>query len=167
MALGETGADMVVTALREAFGLDAVARPGEITVSITADQLLPVVRFARDQLGFSLLSAVTAVDYRDDFELAYHLVKLGLAPTLDLRLRVGRDQPTVPSLTGLFRGANLQEREVYDLMGIAFESHPDLRRVLTWPGFVGHPLRKDYDNIDQEIPWELAGMRPVTGETGP
>jgi NADH:ubiquinone oxidoreductase subunit C len=138
---------------------------GGLRALVTAEQLVPVVSLAKESFGYVLLSAVTAIDHHDHFQVAYFLINPTNPQTLDLRLDVERtDRASAPSLTGLFQGVNLQEREVFDLMGIAFDGHPDLRRVLLWPGFIGHPLQKDFEDTDQDIPWELAGMRPRHGE---
>ncbi len=77
-------------------------------------------------------------------EVVYHLYKTTGGPALELKVQTGREAPVVPSAVGLFKGAEFQEREVWDLMGIRFEGHPDLRRILMWEGFAGHPLRKDW-----------------------
>lgn len=142
--------------------------------AVAPEQLLATLRAARDGAGFDLLSAVTAVDEGDGFRLLYHLVRGTLSggdPELPghllVEVRVPRgdhpDGPAVPSAVGLFPGADLQEREIFDLMGVRFQGHPDLRRVLLWPGFHGHPLRKDYADVDNEIPWRLAGLRGPDG----
>ncbi len=109
--------------------------------------LLEVARSLKEtpDLQMDYLVAVTGVDYLDYFEVVYHLVSLAHNHSLVLKTRVlGRAEPTVPSLYPLYQGADLQEREVYDLMGIRFAGHPNLKRVLLWEGFPGHPLRRDY-----------------------
>jgi NADH-quinone oxidoreductase subunit C len=129
------------------------------TIVVGRTHLLDVARVLRDHadLQFSLLVEVTAADYlpaEPRFEVVYHLVCLGeafaqpagAAPARRLRVKVrlpGAD-PQVPSVTGLWPGANWPEREVFDLFGIRFEQHPDLRRVLMPADWEGHPLRKDY-----------------------
>ena len=96
-------------------------------------------------LDFSFLIGITAVDYVEYFELIYHLRSMKLNQSVVLKTRVfGRDEPIVPSLIELWPGADLQEREIWDLMGIKFDAHPNLKRILLWEGFSGHPLRKDY-----------------------
>ncbi len=95
-------------------------------------------------LGFDYLNFVTAVDYYDYFEVVYKLTSLKHNHSVVLKVRVDRDSPKVPSVYKLWRGADLQERETYDLMGIVFEGHPNLKRVVLWETFQGHPLRKDY-----------------------
>jgi NADH-quinone oxidoreductase subunit C len=96
-------------------------------------------------LGFDYLTAITAVDYYDYFEVVYQLTSLQHNHSLVVKTRCyGRDNPTLPSVVSLWRGADFQEREIYDLMGISFDGHPNLKRIFLWEGFQGHPLRKDY-----------------------
>jgi NADH-quinone oxidoreductase subunit C len=101
---------------------------------------------AKLQLDF--LSDITAVDYwkkkEPRFEVVYHLVSLTARRRLRVRIPVPENEPVVDSLTPLWRGANFMEREVWDLFGIRFTGHPDLRRILLYEEFQGHPLRKDY-----------------------
>ncbi len=97
------------------------------------------------------LSSVTGADYIQYLESVYHFYSMALKTgPLVLRVRVPRDNPKVPSLTLLFRSAEFQEREAYDMYGIIYENHPDPRRVFMWEGFEGFPLRKDYKQEDSE-----------------
>lgn len=123
------------------------SRPSYTGIMVPADKLTEVAQTLRDELGFNYLSSVTAADLIESNQLetiyhTYNLEKGGGAVVL--KTQVNRDNPVVPSLTPLFPGAELQEREVYDLLGVHFENHPDLRRILMWEGFAGHPLRKDW-----------------------
>jgi NADH-quinone oxidoreductase subunit C/D len=112
---------------------------------VKPESLLEVVSVVRDELGYDYLSSVTGVDnYPDNLEVVYHLYKTTGGPGLMLKTQVPRDQASVPSLVPLYPGADFQEREAWDLLGIRFEGHPDLRRILLWEGFEGHPLRKDW-----------------------
>jgi NADH-quinone oxidoreductase subunit C len=121
---------------------------GELTVTVPVDQIVPFVTFLREdtRLGFINLTDVCGVDFpsRDKrFDVVYHL----LSPRQNARVRVKvmTDAETpVPSITSVFPGADWFEREAYDLYGIAFTGHPDLRRILTDYGFEGHPMRKDF-----------------------
>ncbi len=116
-------------------------------VWIEPENLLTVGRFLHDaaDLDFASLRAVTAVDYVEYFELIYHLLSMRKNHSAVVKMRrFGRDEPTVDSVVGIWKGADLQEREVWDLMGIHFEGHPNMKRVLLWEGFPGHPLRKDF-----------------------
>ncbi|GIV78863.1 NADH-quinone oxidoreductase subunit D [Litorilinea aerophila] len=122
---------------------------------VAPDKLLPLLTHLRDNEGYDFLSNLTCVDYSaykgklrsgvsERFEVVYHLysTKKGGGP-IALHVRVPENE-TVPSATSVYPGANLQEREVYDLYGIKFEGHPNLRRILLWEGFHGHPMRKDW-----------------------
>lgn len=121
---------------------------GELTLTVEAGQIVAVARFLRDDPRCRFVSFVDicGVDYpaRDPrFEVVYHF----LSPYLNQRIRVklvADDTTPVPSITGVFRGAQWFEREAYDLYGILFSGHDDLRRILTDYGFDGHPLRKDF-----------------------
>ncbi len=105
------------------------------------------------EFKFDLLSGVTAVDYIDHFELVYHLTSLpkNARGVIKAKCGWGRAEATVPSVTPIWRGAELQEREIYDLMGIRFEGHPNLKRIALWEGFPGHPLRKDFATYQQSL----------------
>ncbi len=113
---------------------------------VPAEKLVEFATVLRDEFGYDFLSSVTAVDYlpEDWMEVVYHAYQTTGGPGLVYKVQVDRDDPVVPSLTPVFPGANLQEREAWDLMGIRFEDHPNLKRVLLWEGFDGHPLRKDW-----------------------
>ena len=94
---------------------------------------------------FDFLNSVTAVDYFDYFEVVYHLTSLKNNHSLVVKTRLyGREDLALPSIIAIYQGADYQEREVYDLLGIKFEGHPRMKRIVTWEGFEGHPLRKDY-----------------------
>jgi NADH-quinone oxidoreductase subunit C len=96
-------------------------------------------------LDFDYLTFVTAVDYLEYMEIVYRLVSLKNNQSLILKTRCyNREDPVVPSVVSLWRAAYYQEREIFDLFGIKFDGHPDMRRLLLWEGFVGHPLRRDY-----------------------
>ncbi len=125
----------------------ADARPGYSGFIVEKDKLVEVATAIRDEFGFDLLTAVTAVDYlpENKMEVVYHAYKTTGGPGLVFRVQVPRVDPVeVPSLIDIYPGADLQEREAWDLMGIKFTGHPDLRRILMWEGYEGHPLRKDW-----------------------
>jgi NADH-quinone oxidoreductase subunit C/D len=113
---------------------------------IEPQRLLEVSQALRDEMGYDYLSSVTAVDFfpEDKMEVVYHFYKTTGGPALVLKVQTNRSDPVVPSLVALYPGAEFQEREAWDLMGIKFEGHPDLRRILMWEGFEGFPLRKDW-----------------------
>jgi NADH-quinone oxidoreductase subunit D/NADH-quinone oxidoreductase subunit C/D len=125
----------------------ADTRPGYTGFLVEKDSLVEVATAIRDELGFDLLTAVTAVDYlpENKMEVVYHAYKTIGGPGLIFRVQVPRIDPVeVPSLIEIYPSADLQEREAWDLMGIKFTGHPDLRRILMWEGYEGHPLRKDW-----------------------
>ena len=114
---------------------------------VKPNSILEVSRFLKDspQMGFNLLSAISAVDYFDYFEIVYHITSTMNLHTAIMKAKVwGRDEPSLPSVVSVWRGAAFQEREIWDLMGVRFEEHPNLKRILLWEGYPGHPLRKDY-----------------------
>ena len=119
------------------------ARPA---VYIGADELIAFLTFLRDDsaLQFTRMENVTAVDWKDRFEMVYHLFSPTSLHWLTVKVTLPHDAPVLPSATAVFPGVEFEEREVYDLMGIAFTGHPDLRRVFHVDSFVGHPLRKDF-----------------------
>ena len=129
---------------------------GETTLVVKPQALLPVARLLKEDpdLGFRYLSDLSAVDYPERpqrFEVNYHLVNLQTDQQVRLKVSVGGETPTLPSVTSVWSGANWQEREVYDMFGIAFEGHPDLRRILMPHFWKGHPLRKDYPLGGEEV----------------
>lgn len=107
----------------------------------------------RDEFKFDLLSSLTAVDYIDHFEVVYHLTSLpkNASAVVKSRVGLGRSDAHISSVVSIWRGADYQEREVWDLMGIRFDGHPNHKRIMLWEGFPGHPLRKDYVTYDQSI----------------
>ncbi len=100
------------------------------------------------QLVFNFLNAVSAVDYIEHFEVVYHLTSFEHNHSAVVKTRVyGRETPSVPSVMEVWPGADFQEREVWDLMGVAFEGHPNLKRIMLWEGFPGHPHRRDFQDV--------------------
>jgi NADH-quinone oxidoreductase subunit C len=160
-ALGQT----IVSALPGAATGHAVAF-NQLTVEVNADKIVEVAKYLRDDPNcrFVNFTDVTAVDYpeRDKrFDVVYHF----LSPTLNARIRVKlqADETTqVPSLIEVFPGADWFEREAYDLYGVIFTGHPDMRRLLTDYGFQGHPLRKDFPLTGfVEVRWDDEQKRVV------
>ncbi len=123
------------------------SRPGYSGWVVESANLSEVATTLRDEFGYDYLSSVTAVDYLTDnkMEVVYHFYKTTGGPGLVLKVQVPRTDPMeVPSLVSIYPGAELQEREAWDLFGIKFTGHPDLRRIFMWEGFAGHPMRKDW-----------------------
>ncbi len=142
-------ADDALHQLSARFGdaLQRDTRPGYEGLIAGPEQLVAVAAALRDDLGYDYLASATAVDYLgkgDHLEMVYHLCRTAGGPPLVLKAQTPREAATLPSLVGVWPGADFQEREAWDLMGIRFEGHPDLRRILMWEGFAGHPLRKDW-----------------------
>jgi NADH:ubiquinone oxidoreductase subunit C len=157
-------------------GLDPQVVGDAVEVNLKPAQIVSFARFAHDQLGFDMLTSITAVDNVETFELLYHFTSVrpvadGVDPAypgyLLARVTVTKEdhEPVVASITPVYGGANQQEREIWDLMGIRFKGHPKLERILLWEGFPGHPLRKDWRPLNAEIPWHLAGLTGFGGTT--
>ena len=114
---------------------------------VRPESILDTCRFLKEAPGleFNLLNSISAVDYVEYFEVVYHLTSTIRKHSVALKTRVyGRNAPALPSVVSVWHGADFQEREIWDLMGIAFDGHPNLKRVMLWEGFAGHPLRRDY-----------------------
>jgi NADH-quinone oxidoreductase subunit C len=126
---------------------EAVIETGAQSVVIKSESLAAVAGFLKNgpELAFELLVDITSVDYYDYFEIVYRLTSLKRNTSLALKVRCyDRSNPEVSSLVPLWKGANYMEREIFDLMGIRFTGHPNMKRIFLWEGFKGHPLRKDY-----------------------
>ncbi|MCH7907045.1 MAG: NADH-quinone oxidoreductase subunit C [Chloroflexi bacterium] len=123
----------------------AVTATGDFDAWVAPDRLIDVMTGLRDA-GFEMLIGVTGVDYIAYFEVVYHLLSLSQNRRAIVKVRCGegRIDPVVPSVMEVWRGAELQEREVYDLMGIRFEGRGQMKRIFLWEGFEGHPHRKDF-----------------------
>lgn len=100
--------------------------------------------------GYSYFSFMTAVDYPDHFLMVYGLVNTGKHESIIIEAPLSKEEPVAPSSTGIWKGAEWHEREVYDLFGITFEGHPDMRRMFLPEEFEGHPLRKDFQSDEVE-----------------
>jgi len=126
---------------------DGIEETGPECVVVKSDSLLAAAEYLKntDNLAFDYFNFVTAVDYYSYFEIVYQLTSTRHNHSFVLKTRCyDRENPTVPSVISLWQGADFQEREIYDLMGVKFEGHPNLKRLFLWEGFQGHPLRKDY-----------------------
>lgn len=151
-----------VTALRGEFADSVIAVAefrGEVTVTIGKESLSGICAFLKDSLGYNLLVDVTAVDYLGKsprFMMVYHLCSIPKRERLRLKSLVCESDPTIDSVYPIWKSANWLEREVFDLFGITFKNHPDLRRILMPEEWEGHPLRKDY-------PLQGPGREPYKG----
>ena len=121
-------------------------RPGYEGYIIKSEHIQNFMQKIRDDLGYDYLSSVTAVDYLPEgkMEIVYHVRKSTGGSPLVVKAQLDRENPVISSIVSIYPGAEFQEREIWDLFGIKFEGHPDLRRILMWEGFSGHPLRKDW-----------------------
>ena len=129
--------------------LETLLPQGDATAIVRPEFLMEIMGFLRDdaRLLFNLLVDVTAVDYwgrKPRFDVVYHLLSIPLNRRLRIKVPVEDNEPTVDSLTPLWGSANWLEREVWDMFGIRFKGHPELKRILMYEQFEGHPLRKDY-----------------------
>ncbi|PJF44002.1 MAG: NADH-quinone oxidoreductase subunit NuoD [Phototrophicales bacterium] len=135
---------------------------------VDRDALTDVARIVRDELGYDYLSSATAVDYLgyedgDYLEMVYHCYRTTGGAPLVLKSRTPRDVATLPSVVSIWPGADFQEREAYDLYGIYFNGHPNMKRILLWEGFEGHPMRKDWREAYYEEEHKPFGSRWPAG----
>jgi len=117
------------------------------SILVAPEVLVEVCTELRDnpEYGMDYLTNLTAVDYPDNFTVVYHLASISQKPRrLTIKVQLPKDNPHVPTVTPVWNAANVQERECYDLMGVIFDGHPKLERILLPEDFVGHPLRKDF-----------------------
>jgi len=139
----------IENAIRDSFP-DAVLETTDVfgipNVKITPSSLLAICEklHSEPELAFDYLADITAIDWRDRIEVVYQLTNLASNAKVALRVDLDRDKPELDSVTSVWKGADYQEREVYDLMGVVFKGHPDLRRILLPEDWEGYPLRKDY-----------------------
>ena len=140
----QTQSETVVEILPEWFILED--RPGYEGFIVPSDRNVEAAQFLLQEKGFDFLTSLTAADYfpEDRLEIIYHFKRSTGGAPLTLKCILRRENSEIQSLVSVYPGAELQEREVWDLFGVKFTGHPDLRRILTWEGFGGHPLRKDW-----------------------
>jgi NADH-quinone oxidoreductase subunit C len=145
----------VVAAIAERFGASAREFRDETSLEISGDHIVLACQVLRDEFGFEYLADETAVDYwpqqEPRFHVVYQLRSLQHNLILSLRMPVSGTNLSVPTITGIYPNANWHERELWDLFGIRFEGHPDLRRILMPADWEGHPLRKDYPLGYEEV----------------
>ncbi len=149
----------VLTALREKFATEILSVSefrGDLSLTLTPKGYVAVAQFLRDDptFAYTFLENLCGVDYlgrKPRFEVVAHLTSMRHRHRVCLKVGYDEPEPTVPSLTPLFPTANYQEREAFDLLGIRFEGHPSLTRILLPDDWVGHPLRKDHPLGDEEV----------------
>ncbi len=144
---------------------------GEITFTIAASDLREIAKFCRDELSFDYLIDVTSIDNFGEeprFEIVYELYSMPLAVHLRLKLKVPEEPVAIDTISDIWPTANWHEREIYDMMGIKFNGHPDLRRILMWDGYPFFPLRKDFplEGLPSEMP-DVAFTKVTPMEGGP
>ena len=161
--------------LKAKFG-DLISEPaefrGEITLKVAdSEKIGEVCRYAKNDLDFNYLVDISSLDnYGEDprWTVVYHLRRMANGQELRLKTDVSEEKSELPSVLPVWRTANWHEREIYDMMGIRFRGHPDLRRILMWEGYPYHPLRKDFPLAGK--PSDLPGVaftRPAPLEGGP
>ncbi|MGZ4967106.1 MAG: NADH-quinone oxidoreductase subunit C [Chthoniobacterales bacterium] len=144
---------------------------GETTFRIARENLRELAKFCRDELSFDYLLDISSVDNFGEeprFEVVYELYSMTLAVHLRLKLRVSEDDPTLETVSDIWPTANWHEREVYDMMGLRFNNHPDLRRILMWEGYPYFPLRKEFplQGLPSDMP-DVAFTSAAPLEGGP
>jgi NADH-quinone oxidoreductase subunit C len=155
--------------LRERFPDVAVAR-GEVTVVVDPEEVVSALTFLRDDpdLTFTWLADLSATDWPDReprFWIAYHLFSMDQGHRVRVKAGLGPDEPHVASVTAVYPTANWLEREVFDMYGVSFDGHPDLRRILMPEDWDGHPLRKDYALGGTGTQYKGAFIPPVDERT--
>lgn len=148
----------VLRALAERFG-DAIVSThsdfGDDTALVARERIVEICTFLRDdpEMAFEFAMDLTGVDYLGEeprFEVVYHLFSYAKKRRVRLKVRVPESDPAVETVSGVWPGMNWYEREAYDMYGIVFRGHPNLRRILLYEDFVGHPLRKDYPKAKRQ-----------------
>jgi len=168
-----TGQELLAS-LSQLFGAkiqDKTEFRGETTYTISPSDLREAAKFCRDDLSFDYLIDITSIDNFGEeprFEIVYELYSMTLALHLRLKLRVSEDAGAVDTVSDIWPTANWHEREIYDMMGIKFNGHPDLRRILMWDGYPFFPLRKEFplEGLPSEMP-DVAFTKVTPMEGGP
>jgi NADH-quinone oxidoreductase subunit C len=168
-----TGQELLAS-LGQLFGVklqEKIEFRGETTYTISPNDLREVARFCRDDLSFDYLIDITSIDnYGEEprFEIVYELYSMTLAIHLRLKFRVSEEAEGVDTVSDIWPTANWHEREIYDMMGIKFKGHPDLRRILMWDGYPFFPLRKEFplEGLPSEMP-DVAFSEAAPMEGGP
>lgn len=145
----------IVQALQQRFQADLYEFRGEVSLIVSSEQIVSICRALRDEFNFELLTEETAVDYWPEqtprFHVVYRLRSLKRNLIIGLRVPLNGNAPVMPSLVPVYANANWFERELWDMFGIRFEGHPDLRRIVMPYDWEGHPLRKDYPLGYEEV----------------
>ena len=168
-----TGAELLNSLVRLFRGkiLSRVEFRGETTFTLAPQDLREIAQFCRDELSFDYLLDISSVDnfgYEPRFEVVYELYSLKLGVHLRLKIAVSEESCALDTVSDIWPTANWHEREIYDMMGIKFTNHPDLRRILMWDGYPFFPLRKDFplEGKPSEMP-DVAFSQAAPMEGGP
>ena len=164
----------IVDSLGQGFGEKLQARTefrGETTYAIVASDLREIAKFCRDEISFDYLLDITSIDNFGEeprFEIVYHLYSMPNAVHLRLKLKLSEEVGTLDTVSDIWPTADWHEREIYDMMGIKFNGHPDLRRILMWDGYPFFPLRKDFPlaGLPSDMP-DVAFTKVTPLEGGP
>jgi NADH-quinone oxidoreductase subunit C len=159
--------------LKDRFGLETIEFRGDISLMVPSDEIVEVCKTLHDEFGFDVLAAESAVDYWPEqaprFHVIYQLYSMTHNQRIGLRVLLDGNAPSLPSVTGVYPNANWHEREIWDMFGVRFEGHPDLRRIIMPYDWEGHPLRKDYPLGYEEVQFtfnfdEIDGRKPYAKE---
>ncbi len=149
----------IATAFSERFGAGKYEFRDEISMILGPEHIVAACQSLRDEFGFELLTEETAVDYWPEqtprFHIVYRLRSLKHNDIIGLRVPLNGNDPSMPSLVGVYANANWFERELWDMFGIRFDGHPDPRRIVMPEDWVGHPLRKDYPLGYEEVQYSF------------
>lgn len=136
--------NVLVDMLKERF-------PGQVSISddsqslvVSPTEIFPVLKEIKENTDYNFLADLTAVDYQERLEVVYHLMNLKDAGLIRVKALLDKGNPKIESVVYLWNAANVMEREAYDMLGVIFEGHPDLKRILCPDDFEGYPLRKDF-----------------------
>jgi NADH-quinone oxidoreductase subunit C len=163
----------LIEKLVKKFDAQTIEFAGEASVILPVGKIVEAAKTIHDEFGFELLSAITAVDYWPEenprFHLFYRFTSIANRLTLNVRVPIPALEASAPSIAAIYHNANWQEREVFDMFGIKFTGHPDLRRILMPHDWEGHPLRKDYPLGYEEPQYsfnfdEIRARKPYAGE---
>lgn len=150
----ETVNNIIIDEKFEVKHLDKTSDDIEV-IDVSKNKLIELATYLKMHINtqFNMLLSVSGVDRVDYFEVVYHLYSTVFNKKLILKVRLDKENPAVESLNGLYSAADWHERETYDLLGINFNNHPNLERILLPKDWIGHPLRKDYVNNDERLSW--------------
>jgi len=165
--------DALVAAAQQRLGADAVSSSqfrDNRRLHVAPHRLLDLLRLLKEEHGFDMLAELTAVDYlkypnaSDRFGVIYVLLNNTTGERVIVKTVVNEPEIMLPSAFALWKGADWMEREVFDMFGIVFDGHPDLKRILLPDGWQGHPLRKDYNILQQDTEWVKINLGIESGQ---